>query len=348
MSYSNILVETRGPVGLVTLNRPQALNALTLDMVRRLHAQLTRWRTDDAVTRVIVTAEGTRAFCAGGDIRWLYERGRAGHFDEALTFWREEYVLNGLIKTFPKPYVAIIDGIVMGGGVGISVHGSHRVAGDRLLFAMPEVGIGFFPDVGSTWFLPRLPGEIGTYCALTGARLRADDAVAAGVAPHRVASDRLEDLLDALTGATPVDAILGAFAETSAPGPVASRRAAIDRLFAADRIEDILARLEAETGEHESWARDTATGLRAMAPLSLKVALAQMRHGRDWSFEACMRAEFRLASRFARDWDFFEGVRAVIIDKDNRPQWKPARLEDVDDAEVERRFGPVENELVLS
>src|SRR5882724_4960062 len=218
---SDILFERRGAAGLVTLNRPKALNAVTHAMVRALSRQLDAWANDGAVTRVIVTAAGERAFSAGGDIRALYDLGRAGRQQEALGFFREEYTLNTAIKRYRKPYVALIDGIVMGGGFGISVHGSHRVAGDRFQFAMPEVGIGFFPDVGATWFLPRLKGEIGTYCALTGERLKTADAVAAGIATHHVRSDRFADLTDALCGNVSVDATLAAFAEPAAEGPVA-------------------------------------------------------------------------------------------------------------------------------
>src|SRR5882762_7886928 len=177
MDSPDILFERRGVAGIVTLNRPKALNAVTHDMVRALARQLDAWADDAAVTRVVITAAGERAFSAGGDIRALYELGRAGRQTEMLTFWREEYPLNAMIKRYPKPYVALIDGIVMGGGVGVSVHGSHRVAGDKFLFAMPEVGIGFFPDVGGTWFLPRMPGELGAWCALTGERLGAADGI---------------------------------------------------------------------------------------------------------------------------------------------------------------------------
>src|SRR5215218_5768626 len=192
---SDILFERRGAAGIVTLNRPKALNAVTHEMVQALVRQLTAWANDPAVTRVVITAAGERAFSAGGDIRALYELGRAGRQAEALTFWRDEYPLNAAIKRYRKPYVALIDGIVMGGGGGVSVHGSHRVAGDRFAFAMPEVSIGFFPDVGGTWFLPRLPGELGTYCALTGERLNAADGVEAGIATHRIASSRFPDLV---------------------------------------------------------------------------------------------------------------------------------------------------------
>src|SRR5215813_1312960 len=196
-----ILLDHRGTAGIVTLNRPAALNAVTRAMVRTLREALEGGRHDGAVSRVIVTAAGGRAFSADRDLRHNYEAGRAGRQDESIEFWREEYALNAAIKHYPKPYVALIDGIVMGGGVGISVHGSHRVAGDRFEFAMPEVGIGFFPDVGATWFLSRLPGEIGTYCALTGERLKATDALAAGVATHRVGSGHFAELAEALCSA---------------------------------------------------------------------------------------------------------------------------------------------------
>src|SRR5947207_5256595 len=242
---AEILFERRGTAGLVTLNRPHALNAVTDAMVRALAGKLAEWADDRAVTRVVVTAAGGRAFSAGGDLRALYDLAQAGRHDEALSYWRDEYRLNALIKHYRKPYVALIDGIVMGGGVGVSIHGSHRVAGDRFNFAMPEVGIGFFPDVGATWFLPRLPGELGTYCALTGERLDADDGVAGGIATHRVPSVKLPELVEALCSAVPVDALLGAFAQPAEPGPVMAHRSTIDRLFRAERVEDILAALDA-------------------------------------------------------------------------------------------------------
>src|SRR5215212_6264486 len=210
---SDIMFERRGAAGIVTLNRPKALNAVTHEMVQALVRQLTAWANDPAVTRVVITAAGERAFSAGGDIRALYDLGRAGRQAEMLTFWRDEYPLNAMIKRYPKPYVALIDGIVMGGGVGVSIHGSHRVAGDRFAFAMPEVGIGFFPDVGATWFLPRMPGELGAWCGLTGERLRAADAIASGIATHYVPSARWRDLTEALSATMPVDAILANFAK---------------------------------------------------------------------------------------------------------------------------------------
>jgi len=338
MESSDIVFERRGAAGIVTLNRPKALNAVTHEMVRALARQLGAWESDAAVTRVIIRAEGDRAFSAGGDIRALYELGRAGRQQEMLTFWRDEYPLNATIKRYPKPYVALIDSIVMGGGVGISVNGSHRVAGDRFSFAMPEVGIGFFPDVGATWFLPRLAGELGTWCALTGDRLKTADAVAAGVATHHVRSDRFTDLTDALCGNVSVDATLAAFAEPIGDGAITQKRAPIDRLFAGDRVEDILHRLDAEQGAEREWAAATAATIRTKSPLSLKIALAQVRRGKDWSFEDCMRAEFRIVSRLVYGHDFYEGVRAVIVDKDNALRWKPSSLPDIADEDVERHF----------
>jgi enoyl-CoA hydratase len=239
----------------------------------------------------------------------------------------------------------------MGGGVGVSVHGSHRVAGDRFQFAMPEVGIGFFPDVGATWFLPRMPGELGTYCALTGERFGIADACAAGLATHRIASARFAALLDGLSGTVSVDAVLAAFAEPAGEGPIMARRAAINRLFAGTQVEGILAALEREAasgGADAEWAGKTATILRAKSPLSLKLALAQVRRGKSWDFETCMRAEFRIVSRVIHGHDFYEGVRAVIVDKDNKPRWRPATLAEVSAAEVERHFAPLgADELVL-
>lgn len=349
-----ILFERRGTGGLVTLNRPKALNAVTLQMVRELTNQLARWAEDRAVSRVVVLAGGDRAFSAGGDIRALYELGRAGRYNDMLPFWREEYTLNTMIKRYPKPYVALIDGIVMGGGVGLSVHGSHRVAGDRYLFAMPEVGIGFFPDVGATWFLPRVPGELGAYCALTGERFNAADGVSMSLATHRVSSSRFGELADALCGTVDVDAILAAFAEPVTDAMITLRRPAIDRLFKGDRVEDILTALERAAGDggaDAEFAGNAAGVIRAKSPTSLKLALAQIRAGKHLAFDACMQTEFRIVSRIIHGKDFYEGVRAVIVDKDNAPRWRPATLEAVSRADIDRHFAPLKSgepaELVL-
>jgi enoyl-CoA hydratase len=346
----DILFEHRGVAGHVILNRSHALNAVSHAMVRALVQKLAEWETDPAVTRVIVTANGGRAFSAGGDLRALYDLGRARRYEEALEFFRAEYALNARIKCYRKPYVALIDGIVMGGGVGISVHGSHRVAGDRFGFAMPEVGIGFFPDIGATWFLPRLPGELGAYCALTGERLNAADGVAAGVATHRVASSRFPELIEALCNAVSVDALLGAFAEPAGGGPVLVQQAAVDRLFSRDRVEDVLTALDGEAagnGIDSAFALAAAALIRAKSPTSLKIALAQMRRGSALDFTECMQTEFRIVSRVMHGHDFYEGIRAVIIDKDQAPRWQPPALEAVSAAEVEQYFAPLASELEL-
>jgi enoyl-CoA hydratase len=345
-----ILFERRGAAGIVILNRPHALNAVSFGMVGALTQQLSEWEGDPAVTRVIVTAAGERAFSAGGDLRALFDLGRAGNYRAALTYWRTEYALNALIKRYRKPYVSLIDGIVMGGGVGISIHGSHRVAGDGFAFAMPEVGIGFVPDVGATWFLPRLRGEIGLYCALTGERLGAADGVAAGVATHRLASARFCELLEGLCGTVPVDALLGAFAQPGGEGPLLARRPAIDRLFAGDRVEDILSALDAEAsrqGADADLARSAAAAIRLKSPTSLKITLAQLRRGRSLDFSECMRTEFRIVSRLLFGHDLYEGIRSVIIDKDQAPHWRPSSLEAVSETEVERHFEPQIEELAL-
>lgn len=335
-----ILFTRAGAAGIVTLNRPKALNALTLGMVRALHRRLALWADDARVRLVVIEGTGEKAFCAGGDIRVLYEWGRARD-PTFLAFYREEYRLNRLIKRYLKPYVALIDGIVMGGGVGVSVHGSHRVAGERLVFAMPETGIGLFPDVGGTWFLPRCPGATGMYLALTGARLNVADALHCGLVTHHVPSERFGALREALCAGAAADDAIAGFAADSGPAPLARRRTCIDRCFSGDSVEDILARLDTETGPDAGWARETAATIRAKSPTSLKIAFRQVRAGAGLSFEDCMRLEFRIVSRIFRGHDFFEGTRATVIDKDGAPRWRPARLDAVDDDAIAAYFAPL-------
>jgi len=335
-----VICERQGAAGLIRLNRPQALNAITLGMVRAIRQALEAWAQDDTVAAVVIAAAGQRAFSAGGDIRDLYELGRAGRTEEALGFWREEYALNLRIKRYPKPYVALIDGLVMGGGVGVSLHGSHRVAGERYQFAMPEVGIGFFPDVGATYALPRLPGRIGTYLALTGNRVRADDALGLGLATHALPSAELPRVLEALIAAEPVEDVLPA----AAPGPggeILGNRDLIDRCFAADTVAAILAALDRHAADGSAFARDTAATMRAKSPTSLAIALEQMRRGGSLSFEEAMRTEFRIVSRVIEGHDFYEGVRAAILDKDGAPRWQPPGLEFVAPGDIARYFEPL-------
>jgi enoyl-CoA hydratase len=345
---AEIIGETKGAAGLMTLNRPQALNALTLGMVRAMRRVLDQWADDPQVTRVVVTGAGGRAFCAGGDIRYLYNLGRAGRYDEALVFWREEYALNVRIKRYPKPYIALIDGIVMGGGVGVSLHGSHRVAGDRYVFAMPEVGIGFFPDVGATYALPRLPGEAGLYLALTGERARAADALALGLATHAVPSGAFEDVQAALTAGEPIEAVLASTSGDPGEASLWRERDAIDSSFAAESVTAILSRLDAAAENGSAFEAKTAATIRAKSPTSLCIAFEQMRRGGALDFEEAMRTEFRIASRAVEGHDFYEGVRAAIIDKDGAPNWRPPTLAEVREADVQRHFAPIGRELEIA
>ena len=340
-----LICERRGHAGVVVLNRPRALNALTHGMVRGLDRALDEFEADPQVRHVVVTGAGEKAFCAGGDIRQLYDLGRAGRIEEARGFWREEYRLNQRIKTYPKPYIAVIDGIVMGGGVGVSLHGSHRIAGEKYLFAMPEVGIGFFPDVGATWALPRLPGAAGTWLAVSGERIGQADALALGLATHAVATTRIPGLIEALEAGRNVDDVLAGTAFDAGPAALAPHRALIDHAFSAPSVEAIMDRLRA--GSDDPFAAKLLAGTARKSPTSMKLALAQMRSGASLSFAEAMRLEFRIVSRIVHGADFYEGVRAVIIDKDNAPRWQPATLADVSDEQVAQYLAPLPDDLAV-
>jgi len=339
MADPEILFDVKGAAGVITLSRPKALNALTLSMVRALHPQLAKWAGDPVIERVIVKGAGERAFCAGGDIRALYDWGMAGD-PLAVGFYAEEYALNTLIKEYPKPYIALMDGITMGGGVGLSVHGSHRVATERLTFAMPETGIGLFPDVGGTYFLPRTPGQTGMWLALTGARLKAADALYAAIATHHVTSDTLTALEQALCAAgIDVARVLRAHAADAGPSRLVGLQGDIDRLFAGASVEAIVAALDADGGD---WAAAQAKTIRGKSPTSLKVAHRQMHDGAEAPFRACMQIEYRIVSRIMQGHDFYEGVRATLLDKDGAPKWQPDTLEAVSAQEIARIFAPAD------
>jgi enoyl-CoA hydratase len=333
----HVLFERRGAVGLVTLNRPKALNALTHGMCLGLKAQLDRWAADSEIATLVIQGAGERAFCAGGDIRSLYESGM-NKTPYAINFYRDEYILNAAIKHFPKPYVALIGGIVMGGGVGVSVHGSHRVADETTLFAMPETVIGLFPDVGGSYFLPRLSGGIGLYLALTGARLKTADALYAGIATHFVYADNRLEIIRALASGQEVETLLAEFAEDAGSAPLAEHRELLDEIFAADSVEEIIYRLDHEGCE---WSLETVNAIRAKSPTATKLAFRQIREGAKLEFDDCMRMEFRMVSRVIAGHDFYEGVRATIIVKDGAPKWQPNRLEDVSDADIDAYFAPL-------
>ncbi len=337
-----ILFEVKHGTGFITLNRPKALNALTLHMIRELIPQLGAWQEDASVKAVVIRGAGDRAFCAGGDVRAVWEAGQKG---DRLTedFFRDEYRVNRLIHTFAKPYVALIDGITMGGGVGLSVHGSHRVAGDKTMVAMPEVGIGLFPDVGGTYFLPRLPGRLGLFLALTGWRLNAADAVYCGLATDYVPSARNEELaaafeqLDWSTAApdTLVDGLIERFKADPGTSELAPRQELIDHCFSARSVESILAALD-EAGD--DWAAKIAKIIRKQSPTSLKVTFAQLEKGAALDFDAAMIQEYRMSQAFMAGKDFYEGIRAVLVDKDHQPKWTPGDLTKVTPEMVETHF----------
>jgi len=336
-SEAEVLFERRGAVGHILLNRPKALNALTLYMVMEMTRQLQAWTVDDAVKVVVIEGAGEKGFCAGGDIRALYESGKAGT-DYWYDFYSNEYRLNTLIKEFPKPYVAIMNGITMGGGVGVSVNGSHRVVSGRTVFAMPETGIGLIPDVGGSYFLPRLKGEAGMYLGLTGERMKGADSLHVGVGTHYVPEESLPDLVRGLTetpSSAAVDDVLGKFAVAVEDTPYRAIEPSVDRLFAGDTVAEILAALKADGGE---WATKMAKLIGTKSPTSVLVTFEQLRRGKELTFREGMSQELRCVMHINKGHDFYEGVRAVIIDKDNTPQWVPATLEAVAPDVVQAHF----------
>lgn len=344
-----VLLHTEGHILHITLNRPRALNALTHAMVRGMSEALTLAAEDDAVTAVVIRGAGGRGLCAGGDIRSIYEDARAGR-RASVDFWRDEYRLNARIARFPKPYVALMDGIVMGGGVGVSAHGDVRIVTERSRVAMPETGIGFVPDVGGTYLLAAAPGELGTHLALTGRAVDAADAILCGLADHFVPSHHLDDLVTALgrsVTSTEVTDTVRRYAADAPEGDLAAHREWIDDCYAADTVEEIIDRL-ADSGLPA--AKETAAALLAASPTALKVTLAAVRRaGQLGSLEAALDQEFRVSCRAFTGHDLVEGVRARIIDKDRAPRWSPAEARDVTAAEVTRHFEPLgDQELGLA
>jgi enoyl-CoA hydratase/carnithine racemase len=340
----DVEVEVREGIARVTLNRPDALNALTLAMIEALERRLPELAADPAVQALVMRGAGGKAFCAGGDVRALYDSHHAGG---ALhrEFFVHEYRLDHLLHRYPKPFIAIADGITMGGGMGLAQGSRLRVVGERTRIAMPEVGIGLIPDVGGSYFLSRLPGEVGTYLALTGSELGAADAIAAGLADHYLAADaraRVEDALRERGAGTSFDAaraVLRSLAEPAPPAPLARWRGAIDRHFAQPSVMAILESLAAEVDPaFRDWATATAGLMRLRSPTMLAVALRALRLGRGLGLADCLRMEYTIVQHCFAHGDLVEGVRALIIDKDKRPRWRPARTEEVDPAAVEAFF----------
>jgi enoyl-CoA hydratase len=328
-TIADTLIRIEGRAGRITLNRPRALNALTYPQLGAIAAALDAWERDASVELVILDAAGAKAFCAGGDVRALYDAHTAGP-DFARTFWRDEYRLNARIANYPKPYVAIMDGVVMGGGVGISAHGRHRIVTERTSIAMPETAIGLIPDVGGTWLLARAGGELGVYLGLTGQRFSGSDAIQLGFADAHVPSAAMSQMVARLTDAGSHDAPLDIIEahETGVPqSALIPHRAAIDRWFAGATVEAILAELQTTT---DPLARDAHATLKDRSPTALKLALRAIRQARHAiSLEAALATEYRLVTRLYEQGEFIEGVRALIVDKDKAPKWRPASLAEV-------------------
>ncbi len=334
-----VLLDRVGSAAIISLNRPKALNSLNLAMVRVMKEAMDRFAADPGISCVILKGEGERGLCAGGDIRVIHEAGKAKDPD-VTRFWREEFPVNYMISRYAKPYVALMDGIVMGGGVGVSAHGKHRVVTERTKLAMPETGIGYVPDVGATWLLPRAPGEVGTWMGLTGEVVGPADAIYANLADACVSSERLSELVEALgclSGVASDDTVrqtVDGFAISPGESSLESNRALIDRAFGHDTVEEIVTALERETGEFATKTREL---IAKRSPTSLKLTLRMLRLGRQSSsLVECLEREFAVGSEILRNHDFYEGVRAAIIDKDRNPKWSPARLEEVLDADLDR------------
>jgi enoyl-CoA hydratase len=337
----DLIVRREGAAGVIRLNRPKALNALTLEMARGIDAALDEFEADPTVALVLLEGAGERGLCAGGDIRGLYDSARTGG-DLGKVFWREEYVMNARIAKFAKSYVAFMEGLVMGGGVGLAAHGSHRIVTEKTKIAMPEVGIGFFPDVGGTYLLSRAPGEVGTYFGLTGETMNGADAIYSGFAdafvPSQLWPSLRAALLEAPVAATAeqVSGLIAGFATIPEPGPAQLHRGEIDALFGQDSIEEIVTALAHQTSE---FAQATLQALLGKSPTSLKVALKLLREARGLpTLEQCLIHEYRAALEVFVSADFVEGIRAAVIDKDRNPNWRPARIEDVTLEIVARYF----------
>uniref|UniRef100_A0A1A8M8K9 3-hydroxyisobutyryl-CoA hydrolase n=1 Tax=Nothobranchius pienaari TaxID=704102 RepID=A0A1A8M8K9_9TELE len=350
-----VLLEKVGRTGVITMNRPKVLNALNLTMIRQIYPQLKKWENDSEMDIVIIKGAGGKAFCAGGDIRAVTEAGKAGG-SLAQDFFREEYILNNAIGAYRKPYIAIIDGITMGGGVGLSVHGRFRVATEKTLFAMPETAIGLFPDVGGGYFLPRLRGKLGLFLALTGFRLKGRDVQRAGVATHFVESNKIPDLEKELVDLKcPSNADISKLLEfhqkqssldSEKPFVLEKHLSEIDRLFSSSSVEGIMQNLRADGSD---FANEQAETLSKMSPTSLKITFKQLQLGAALSLQDVLVMEYRLSQACMRGCDFHEGVRAVLVDRDQNPKWNPSTLDQVSDQLVDKYFSSLaEKDLMFT
>ena len=343
---AEVHVRTEGKVGRLTLDRPKALNALNRPMMEAIDGALKRWAGDDAIAMIVIDAEGDRAFCAGGDIAELYRRTKEGDLGFSRDFWRDEYRMNARIKTYPKPYVAIMDGITMGGGVGLSAHGSHRIVTERSMVAMPECAIGLIPDVGGTFLLGHAPGRLGEYLGLTGARMGAADAMLAGFADVYVPSDRVSALIQALID-EPDPAVIQGFGAEPPTGELAGERDTIDQLFAHETMPSIAAAIA--NWPSGAWRDNVQTALGRGCPLSMYASLRMIREAREMAgLEEALAMEFRFTWRSLDEGEFMEGIRAAVIDKDRQPRWAKPGLDDVTSDDVDAMLSSLnENELTF-
>ena len=334
----DITLERKGRCGLVTLNRPKALNAVSYDMIAQMEERYIHWAGEPDVYGIVLKSADPRAFCSGGDIKALYEWKKAGQLNKSLELYTSEYQHNWTLDRFIKPHVALMDGYVFGGGVGVSLYGTHKVGGDKYRLAMPEAGIGFFPDVGASYFLPQLPGHIGLYLALTGEQIDRADAYAMGLLTHCIDAEEFGAIEDAMVEADPIDPVLDSRHVDPGPSQLLARQPLIDRHFSLGSVEDILASLDDAGSDDAAWAAKTAQKIRRCAPFSLKLTYHLLRNVGPLSLEQSLELDARIAHAFLTGDDFYEGVRALLIDKDGSPKWSPAMLADVDDDAVARCF----------
>lgn len=338
-----------GNLGLITLNRPSVLNALNIKMINAINLQLADWESANHIKAVVIRAAPGRAFCAGGDVRAVYE-GKLNDDPKLSEFFRDEYRMNRRIHHYPKPYIALMDGITMGGGVGISIHASHRIATERLLFAMPETGIGFYPDVGTIYVLSRLSHKMGYYLGLSGARISQGDCAAAGLIDFSVQAEQIPELIYALADTSfdtdkrsAVTNIIKGFSVPMQSSSLMHQSNTIEKCFSEKTVEGIIKSLEKESS---SWSKEVAEALKTKSPTSLKVTLKALQKAEELDFDESIQMEFRLTSRFLEGNDFFEGIRAVLVDKDQTPQWQPKTLTEVTAAHIKKYFAPLEKELM--
>ncbi|PIB24088.1 hypothetical protein BFP76_02260 [Amylibacter kogurei] len=331
-----ILIRQNGHIGHITLNRPRALNALTQGMVDAMEPALVAWATDDTIKAVVIDATGDKAFCAGGDVTQLYHESLAGNIAFGHKFWRDEYRVNAMIAAFPKPYVALMDGIVMGGGVGVSAHGSHRIVTDRTMFAMPECAIGLIPDVGGTYLLANAPGSLGEYLGITGARMNGADCIYAGQADFYVPHEQLPALLDELVKTGDVGVIAN-FVQTPPNSTLADQQSTIDAVFGLPDMAQINAALD---GDDTEWGAKTRKQISHGAPLSAVMSLELIRAARGGDIKMALRNEYRFVSRCAEQSDFIEGVRAMLIDKDRNPNWRYKSIADIPQSLIDELMQP--------